>query len=304
MGKFGLSLAAIAFAAAGAMTTASDAEAAGGGPVPPQGGYSFTGFFGSFDRGELQRGLQVYKEICSSCHGMDLVRYREIEAFGYTADEIKAFASEFEVPTLDEEGEPTTRPGLPSDRFVNPYPNEIAAASVNGGKAPPDLSLIVKSRAAGLGNIGANFLDMLKGGEFSSGAAYVRALVGTGYVEEPTAEDKMLCLPQGAAETAEEYEARIGEFEIPAGTYFNKWYPGCSIAMAQPLWGDDVEYADGTEASMEQQAHDLSVFLTWASEPTMEARKQTGVMVLLFLAVFTGILVAVKRETWKDVKKH
>jgi ubiquinol-cytochrome c reductase cytochrome c1 subunit len=304
MGKFGLSLAAIAFAAAGAVATAPEAEAAGGGAVPPQGDYSFTGFFGSFDRGELQRGLQVYKEVCSSCHGLDLVRYRELEAFGYTEEEIKAYAAEFEVPTLDEFGEPDFRAAIPSDSFVNPYPNKLAAAAANGGKAPPDLSLIVKSRAAGLGSIGANFLDMLSGGEFATGSSYVAALVGTGYVEEPTVEDIELCQPQGAAETDEAYEERIANFEVPPGTYFNKWYPGCSIAMPSILFEDAVEYADGTPATMEQMAHDVSVFLTWASEPTMEARKQTGIMVMLFLAVFTGILIAVKRETWKDVKKH
>jgi len=154
-----------------------------------------------------------------------------------------------------------------------------------------------------LGSIGLNFLDMLQGGEFSSGSDYIAGLVSTGYIEgDPTDEQLMNCLPQGGEESDEDYAERLAEFELTDGTYFNQWFPGCSIGMAQPLYGDDVEYADGTEATIEQQAHDLAVFLTWASEPHMEERKQTGVKVILFLLVFTGILIAVKRQTWAGVK--
>ncbi len=299
MRKLGLTLAAAAF-----LSTVSGGQAlAASAAHPPQESYSFTGFFGSFDREELQRGLQVYQQVCAACHGLDLVRYRELSALGYSEDQIKAFASEIMVTDgPNEDGDMYERPALPSDRFRNPYRNKAEAAAINGGKAPPDLSLIVKSRAHGLGNIGANFIDMLKGGEFATGTDYISHLLGTGYIEEPTLEDKKLCMAQNAGEKDEAYKVRLDAMETPPGAYFNKWFPGCYIGMPQPLYEGSVDYADGTEATPEQMGHDVAVFLTWASEPTMETRKQTGIKVLLFLAVFTGVLVAVKRQTWKSVK--
>ncbi|MEQ8443636.1 MAG: cytochrome c1 [Alphaproteobacteria bacterium] len=304
MRKFGLTVAAAALAT-GLVGTAPQTADAASAAHPPQGDYSFTGFFGTFDRGELQRGLQVYTQICAGCHGLDLIRFRELGMLGYSDEQIAEFAAEFQVPDLDEWGEPTTRPAIPADSFPAPFPNDIAAAAANGGKAPPDLSLIVKSRAHGLGSIGLNFLDMLQGGEFATGTDYIAGLIGSGYVDgAPTLEQKMNCLPQTAGESQEDYVARLEAFEIPDGTHFNQWFPGCSIGMAQPLYGDDVEYEDGTEATVEQMSHDVAVFLTWASEPYMEDRKQTGIKVVLFLLVFTGILIAVKRQTWAGVKKH
>lgn len=305
MRKFATTLAAAAILTVGVLDAAPKAAfAAGAGPVPPQGDFTFTGFFGTFDRGELQRGLQVYKEACSSCHGMDLIRYRDLAGIGYSEEQIKAFAAEFEVVKgPNEDGEMFDAPAEPFDSFVNPYANIQEAASLNGGKAPPDLSLIVKARATGLGNIGANFVDMLQGGEFASGTSYVQALLSTGYIEEPTLEDKKVCLPQGASESVEAWETRLNEWDAGDNS-FNKWFPGCAIAMPYILFDDTVEYADGTAATSEQMAHDVAVFLTWASEPTLEQRKQTGIMVLAFLFFFTGLLYAVKRQVWADVKKH
>lgn len=305
MRKVATTFAAAAILVAGALDLSPKvAFAAGAGPVPPQGDFTFTGFFGSFDRAELQRGLQVYTEACASCHGMDLIRYRDLAGIGYSADQIKAFAAEFEVEKgPNDDGEMFMGPAEPFDSFVNPYANVQEAAAANGGKAPPDLSLIVKARATGLGSIGANFVDMLKGGEFASGTSYVQALLSTGYVEEPTMDDLKVCLPQGAAETVEQWEQRLSEWDVGDGN-FNKWFPGCAIAMPYILYEDTVEYADGTAATSEQMAHDVAVFLTWASEPMLEERKQTGVMVLSFLLVFTGLLYAVKRQVWADVKKH
>lgn len=299
MRKLGLSIATATLITAAGLV--SQAQAAGGGH-PPQGNYSFTGIFGSFDKHELQRGLQVYTQVCASCHGLDLVRFRELEALGFSEGQIKVFASEFDVQDgPNEDGEMFDRPGKPADTFVNPYANKEEAAASNGGKAPPDLSLIVKSRSHGLGSIGLNFIDMLRVGEFASGASYVSALLGNGYVESPTTEDKMHCIPQNAGESHEAYIARLEEFEVPSSGHFNKWFPGCAIGMPNPLYADAVEYADGTAATADQMAHDVSVFLTWASEPTLEARKSTGIMVMLYLLIFTGVLIAVKRGVWRNV---
>lgn len=303
MRKLGHSIAAAALVAFGAGAASGPAEAASA-AHPPQSDYQFTGFFGTFDRAAAQRGLQVYKQVCSGCHGLDLIRYRELSGLGYSEEQIKAFAAEFTTTDgPDENGDMYERPAEPADSFVNPYRNDAEGAALNGGKNPPDLSLIVKSRAHGLGSIGLNFLDMLQGGEFASGASYVSALLGDGYVVDPTVEDKMKCQPARAGESHEDYVARLEGWQPPPGTYFNKWFPGCAIGMPQPLYGEDVEYTDGTEATIEQQSHDVSVFLAWASEPSLEQRKQTGVKVLLFLAVFTGVLIAVKRQTWAGVKK-
>lgn len=241
------------------------ALAAGGAAPLPQRDWSFDGIFGSFDRGEVQRGLQVYLEICASCHGLGYVAYRDLGMIGYDETQIKAIASQYEVEAgpnadgeiFDEDGELFMRPARPADRFVSPYPNTKYAAAMNGGAVPPDLSLIYKARA--------------------DGANYLHALL-TGFEEEP-GED----------------------FDEDSGLSYNPYFPGHHIAMAQPLWGDDVEYADGTEATIEQEAHDVTAFLAWAAEPNLEHRKSLGLTVLLFLLVMTGLFYASKRKVWSDL---
>ena len=299
MRKFGLSIAAAALLTLGVSSQASAAT----GAHPPTTDYSFTGFFGSFDRAELQRGLQVYKQVCAACHGMDLVHYRDLVDLGYSEDQIKSFAATFQVTDgPNDDGDMFDRPAEASDAFISPFSNDKIAAASNGGVVPPDLSLIVKSRAQGYGGIGQNFLAMLQIKGYASGTDYVSHLVGSGYVEEPTLEDKMLCMPQNAGESDEAYKTRLEEHQGPPGTYFNKWFAGCYLKMPQPLYEDSIEYEDGTPATKEQMAHDVAVFLTWASEPAFETRKETGIKVLLFLAVFTGLMIAVKRNVWRNVK--
>lgn len=226
-------------------------------PKAPSQDWSFDGLFGTFDRASTQRGFQVYKQVCSNCHSLQFVAYRNLEALGFTPDQVQAIASEYEVQDCcTDDGEPFDRPAKPSDRFVSPFPNAQAARSANNGALPPDLSLITKARVGG--------------------PDYLFALL-TGYKEEP---------PEGV--------------ELMEGMHYNSYFPGHQIAMAQPLWGDDVEFADGTEATIEQQAKDLTSFLAWAASPELEARKRMGVKVLLFLIVFTGMLYAVKRKIWSD----
>ena len=221
--------------------------------------WSFLGLTGTFDRASQQRGLQVYKEVCSGCHGLRLLAYRNLKAIGYNNDEIKAFASENSVDSFNEDGEVVERGARASDKFVSPYPNEQAARAANGGAYPPDLSLIIKAR--------------------SDGANYLHALL-TGYVDAPA------------------------EQKVPDGMYFNKYYPGKLIGMPQPLYEDGVEYADGTKATPDQMAKDVTAFLAWASEPEMEDRKRLGISVILFLLVLTILSYLAMKQIWAPIKNR
>ena len=225
----------------------------------PQLNWSFSSVFGTFDRAAQQRGLQVYKEVCSGCHGLRLLAYRNLKAIGYNDDEIKAFAAENSVNSLNDDGEEVERPARPSDKFVSPYPNEQAARAANGGAYPPDLSLIVKARP--------------------DGANYLHALL-TGYVDAPA--DK----------------------NVPDGMYYNKYYSGNLIGMPQPLYADGVEYADGTKATPDQMAKDVTAFLAWASEPELEKRKSLGVTVMLFLLLLTILSYLAMKQIWAPIKKQ
>jgi len=234
------------------------AEAAGDALVPPAQGWSWEGVFGSYDRAAAQRGLQVYMEVCAGCHSMDLLYYRDLEGLGYSEDEIKAIAAEYEVEDgPDDEGEMFDRTAIPSDGFVSPYRNDNEARSANNGALPPDLTLIVDARP--------------------HGADYLYALL-TGYSEE---------IPDG--------------IELQDGMNYNAWFKGNQIAMAQPLYDDGVEYADGTPATVSQMASDVTTFLAWASEPNMEERKSMGIKVMIFLLVLLGLLIALKRRIWANV---
>ena len=225
----------------------------------PQLNWSFSSVFGTFDRAAQQRGLQVYKEVCSGCHGLRLLAYRNLKAIGYNDNEIKAFAAENSVNSLNDDGEEAERPARPSDKFVSPYPNEQAARAANGGAYPPDLSLIVKARP--------------------DGANYLHALL-TGYVDAPA--DK----------------------KVPDGMYYNKYYSGNLIGMPQPLYADGVEYADGTKATPDQMAKDVTAFLAWASEPELEKRKSLGVTVMLFLLLLTILSYLAMKQIWAPIKKQ
>ena len=221
--------------------------------------WSFDGPFGTYDRGALQRGLQVYTQVCSACHGMKYVAYRNLSDLGYNEAQIKAIASQNSIMDgPDEEGEMFERPMRPSDKFKEPYANDNQGRYANNGALPPDLSLITKARA--------------------DGSNYVYSLL-TGYEEAP----------EGVT--------------LANGQHWNKYMSGNKIAMASPLSDDIVGYEDGSPTTVDQYARDVSHFLTWAAEPKMEIRKRTGIKVLLFLFVFAGLMYAVKRKIWADVKK-
>ena len=228
--------------------------------TPPAQGWTFDSIFGElFDRAALQRGFQVYNEVCSACHGLKRLYYRNILEIGFDEEQVKAFAAERDViDGPDVEGEMFDRPARLTDRIVSPFPNDNAARAANNGALPPDLSLMVKARMGG--------------------ADYVYALL-TGFKEEP---------PEDAEELLE-------------GMYYNEYFRGNQIAMAPPLDDDLVEYADGTEATVNQMARDVTEFLAWTAKPELEARKRMGIRVILFLLVLTGMLYAVKRKVWSDV---
>ena len=183
--------------------------------------WPFNGIFGRFDESSLQRGFQVYREVCAACHGIRHISYRDLKGIGYTNDEIKVIAADYEiVDGPNDEGEMFDREALPSDKFVGPYENDKIARLANNGAYPPDLSLIVKARA--------------------NGADYLYSLLN-GYKDYPE------------------------NFEASEGMYYNEFYPGYQIAMPSPLMDDIVEYSDGTEATQEQIAKDVTSCLLYTS---------------------------------------
>ncbi len=254
----------------------SSTQAAVSGPKPESINWSFNGVFGTYDRASLQRGFQVFQNVCAGCHSLNLVAFRNLKALGYNENEVKAIAAEYEVQDgPNEDGDMFDRPATPADHWPAPFANSRAAAAMNGGAVPPDLSLITKAR--GSGGDSAIRVSMLQPSGFPLGADYVHGLL-TGYLEE---------VPAG--------------FDLPEGKYYNKYYPGHSIAMSSPLGEDAVEYNDGTKATIDQMSRDVTTFLVWASEPELEHRKQLGVKVILFLIVLTAMLYALKRRIWANV---
>ena len=233
-------------------------NAAGDAPPVPTRDWSFNGIFGTYDLASAQRGFQVYSEVCSGCHAMELLSYRHLVDIGFSEEQVEAIAGQYELTDgPNDEGEMFDRPARPSDRFISPFPNKAAAQYANNGAYPKDLSVIVDARAGG--------------------ADYLHALL-VGYRDTA---------PDGT--------------EMPDGIYYNAYYPGHQIAMAPPLLENAVKYSDGTTATVDQMAHDVTSFLMWASEPHLAARKQMGIKVILFLIVLAGLLYATKRKIWADV---
>ncbi len=241
--------------------------------------WSFAGPFGTYDRAQLQRGYQVYKEVCASCHSMDLVRFRNLAEEGgpgFTEEQVKTLAAEYTV--MDgpgDDGEMFERPAEPKDPLPAPFPNVQAARAANGGAYPPDLSLMAKARAVERGFPWFVFDVFTIYQEL--GPDYLHALL-TGY-QEP---------PEGVT--------------VPDGQYYNPYFiAGSSLAMPPPLSDEQVEYTDGAPMTVEQYSRDVSAFMMWAAEPHLETRKETGFKAIFFLVVFAAMLYFVKRKIWSDV---
>ena len=223
--------------------------------------WSFEGLFGTFDRGSLRRGYQVYNEVCSSCHSIELLSYRNLSENGgpeFSLEDAKNIAASFEVidgPNSD--GEMFVRPGRLSDKFIKPYPNVQAAKAANGGAYPPDMSVLVKAR--------------------QGGANYIYSIL-LGYEEPPE------------------------DFKLEDGVYYNKYMPGHNIKMPNILSDGLLDYADGTEATTQQMAKDIAAFLTWASEPSLEARHKIGFKIILYLIILAGLVYLSMKKLWSRIE--
>lgn len=260
---------------------AAPAYAAGEAETPPRVKWSFSGPFGMFDQGQLQRGFKVYREVCQACHSMSLLSFRNLGEPGgpsFTEAQVRAIAAEYTVKDgPNDQGEMFDRPGGPADRFPKPFPNDNAARAANGGALPPDMSVIAKARTYERG-FPWFLLDIVT--QFQEqGPDYIVALL-KGYADAP----------QG--------------FQLPTGSHYNKYFPGHAIGMPAPLSDGQVTYDDGAPQTVDQYAKDVTAFLMWAAEPHMIERKRVGFQVMIFLLVFAGLLYFTKKKVWSDVHKH
>lgn len=293
-------------AAAATLGLASTAHAAGGAKHAhgPEDGWTFEGSFGHFDKAQLQRGYLVYRNVCSSCHGMDLLTFRNLgQKGGPFYDEnypnpndnpiVKQLAADSaEVNIINQEdGSEATRTRLPSDPFPAPFENDALARFVNNGALPPDLSVINKARGGG--------------------ADYIYSLL-TGYPSD------------------QDMATKYAKLSVPEMQYYNPYFagdvtpnwsgdprprhgdetphdyemlpPGGFLSMAPPLFEDGVEYSDGTVASVHQMAEDVTVFLEWAGEPKAQVRKQLGLSVMIYLLVLAVLFYLSYKQIWRDVE--
>lgn len=229
---------------------------------------SSNGFFGKYDNRQLQRGLQVYKEVCSACHSLKYVSFRDLTKIGYSEPEVKAIANQWviEQPTVNPDtGEASTRKNVPSDRFPSPFANEVAARAANNNALPPDLSLMAKAR--------------------HDGSNYIHALL-TGYRPQPAALLK-----------------EFPDAKTPKGLHYNPYFANLNIAMPPPLTSDgQVTYSDGTKATKDQMARDVAAFLTWTAEPNLNTRHGAGLAAALFLIAFCFLAWGAYQNVWRDVK--
>lgn len=235
---------------------------------PKETSFASDGPLGKFDRQQLQRGFQVYKEVCAACHSLTHVAFRDLKDLGFTDPEVKAIAKGWstEVPSINPEtGEAATRKATPADKFPSPYANEVMARAANNNALPPDLSLMTKAR--------------------HDGPAYVYSLL-TGYQAQPA-----------------ELLKHFPDAKTPGSLHYNPYFANLNIAMPPPLVADgQVTYADGTKATVDQMSHDVAAFLVWTAEPKLEDRHRTGVAVILFLLIATTLAWFSYRNIWAGVK--
>jgi ubiquinol-cytochrome c reductase cytochrome c1 subunit len=247
--------------------------------------FSFEGPFGSYDRLQLQRGLQIYTEICSACHGMKFVAFRTLADEGGPAlpeDQMRAYAAEFEVwdPTLFD-GEGDFRDATPTDHFP---PSSMSNA--------PDLSLMAKARKGFEGPYGSGISQLVNG---MGGAEYIASLL-SGYVDPPS------CAPEDFPGYYNHTFTAGGYPEECKDEEGHHLYPGSWIAMSPPLYGEDVDFADGHSNTLENEAQDVAAFLMWTAEPHLNARKQAGLTGVIFLTILTVLLYLTNKRIWAPIK--
>jgi ubiquinol-cytochrome c reductase cytochrome c1 subunit len=278
-----LSKVAVAAAFAGGLICAGSAFAATTAEEPPALKWSFSGPFGKYDQAQLQRGFKVYREVCSNCHSMSLVAFRNLGDKGgpfyspkYKNSNnnpyVKAIAAEYQIGDIDSDtGDAIKRPGISADHFPAPFPNEEAARASNGGALPPDMSVLAKAR--------------------EGGPDYIHAIL-TGYKDPPAG------------------------LTVDPTKHYNVYFPGDLssswkgdvknvpeggvIGMPPPLADGSVSFDDGTKSTLDQESKDVAAFLMWAAEPKLAERHQMGAAVMIYLLLLAGILYASYRKVWKN----
>jgi ubiquinol-cytochrome c reductase cytochrome c1 subunit len=246
--------------------------------APPRLHWSFHGPFGMYDPAQLQRGFKIYREVCSNCHSLKLLAFRNLADAGgldFTEAQAATIASGFQVTDgPNDQGEMFQRPGKIADHFPPPFPNDKAARNANGGALPPDMSVLAKARGYEAGFPWFIFDAFTQYQE--DGPDYIHAIID-GYEKAPAG------------------------FTLPPGAQYNKYFPGHAIGMPQPLSDGQVEYTDGTPTTVDQYGKDIAAFLMWAAEPKLDERKRLGFQVFIYLIVLTGLLYFTKRRVWRDV---
>jgi len=244
--------------------------------------WSFAGPFGTFDRNQLQRGFQVFKEVCSNCHSAHLLMFRNLAepgGPGFSEAQVKALAATYEIADPDADG--GKRPALPSDHWPSPFPTEKDARDANGGALPPDMSVLAKAR--GIEDKFPNWVFNYLTTYAEGGPDYIHAILN-GYVDPP---------PAG--------------FQLPEGKHYNKYFPGHSIGMPPPLTDGQVQYAAAADGktvplTVDQYSKDVGAFLMWVAEPHLDSTKAAGFRVLTFLILFAVLMWLVKQQLWRKVE--
>ncbi|MEE2878488.1 MAG: cytochrome c1 [Pseudomonadota bacterium] len=312
----------------GAVAIAASAHAAGGAlhAHAPEGGWAFEGPLGELDMNSVQRGYQVYREVCASCHSMKLLSYRNLgEPGGPFYDPeypnandnplVKAFAAQDEILSTEpnDVGDYEYRPARTSDPFKSPYPNVQAARAANGGAYPPDLSVITKARHGG-----ASYIYSLMTGYPEEGAISTETIESEGEEGETVTETQTLIDVAAMDDLSHGDHHYEGELVQPLGQYYNPYFagdtsaqwlgdprhapPGGFLAMPPQLSDGRVSYLDGTEATVSQMARDVAAFLQWAGEPKQTQRKSTGFAAMIYLAILAVLLWFSFHRIWRNVE--
>lgn len=282
----------------GLAALASAAQAAGGGgPEYDRQAWTFAGFpivgkGGYFDNNQLQRGFLVYKEVCSSCHGMKLVPFRALSEKGgpeFPEAGVKSLAASYKVVDgPNDQGKMFKRPGLLSDIIPGPFSNDQEARSANNGALPPDFSVLAKARGI---EVERPF--------YMVPSAMVRDIV-TGYQE--AGPDYIYAVLTGYAKVPAGFKNLDGsEFKLGDGLNFNTHFPGYQIGMTNPLLDGQVKYTDGTPATVANYARDVTAFMAWAADPKLEERKRLGILAIAYLMITALLLYFAKKSVWSKI---
>jgi len=244
--------------------------------------FSFEGPFGRYDALQLQRGLQVFTETCASCHGLQYLYYRNLSdegGLGWTEAQMKAYTGQYEVydPEIDD-----FRTALPTDQFPS-----------SAFEGAPDMTLMAKARAGFSGPNGLGINQLLKG---MGGPEYIVAILN-GFVETPA------CAPGDFDGTYNSAFAPGGYPDECLDEDEKRTVPGSWMGMPQPLYGEDVEFADGSENDIHSQAMDVAAFLMWTAEPKLMDRKNAATVWVAFLTLLAVLLYLTNKKIWAQAKR-